>query len=57
TPQGGPLSPLLANIMPDELDWELMRRGHKFARYAEDCNIYVKSRRAGIGLWRVSNDL
>ncbi|MDK2820733.1 MAG: RNA-directed polymerase, partial [Clostridia bacterium] len=36
TPQGGPLSPLLANIMPDELDWELMRRGHKFARYTEE---------------------
>ncbi|TLN00088.1 group II intron reverse transcriptase/maturase [bacterium] len=47
TPQGGPLSPLLANIMLDELDWELAHRGHKFARYADDCNIYVKSRRAG----------
>jgi RNA-directed DNA polymerase len=47
TPQGGPLSPLLANIMLDELDWELTRRGHRFARYADDCNIYVKSRRAG----------
>jgi RNA-directed DNA polymerase len=47
TPQGGPLSPLLANIMLNELDWELWRRGHKFARYADDCNIYVKSRRAG----------
>ncbi|MGI6514248.1 MAG: group II intron reverse transcriptase/maturase [Syntrophomonadales bacterium] len=47
TPQGGPLSPLLANIMLDELDWELLRRGHKYVRYADDCNIYVKSRRAG----------
>lgn len=47
TPQGGPLSPLLANIMLDELDWELIRRGHKYVRYADDCNIYVKSRRAG----------
>jgi len=47
TPQGGPLSPLLSNILLDELDQELSRRGHKFARYADDCNIYVKSRRAG----------
>lgn len=47
TPQGGPLSPLLANIMLDDLDKELMRRGHRFVRYADDCNIYVKSRRAG----------
>jgi RNA-directed DNA polymerase len=47
TPQGGPLSPLLANIMLDELDKELERRGHKFCRYADDCNIYVKSRSAG----------
>jgi len=47
TPQGGPLSPLLANIMLDEFDWELMRRGHRFVRYADDSNIYVKSRRAG----------
>ena len=47
TPQGGPLSPLLSNIMLDELDKELERRGHKFARYADDCNIYVASRRAG----------
>ena len=47
TPQGGPLSPLLANIMLDELDKELESRGHKFCRYADDCNIYVKSRRAG----------
>jgi len=47
TPQGGPLSPLLSNIMLDDLDQELMRRGLRFARYADDCNIYVCSRRAG----------
>lgn len=47
TPQGGPLSPLLANILLDELDKELEKRGHKFVRYADDCNIYVKSKRAG----------
>ncbi|MBT9253157.1 MAG: group II intron reverse transcriptase/maturase, partial [Brockia lithotrophica] len=47
TPQGGPLSPLLANILLDDLDKELEGRGHKFVRYADDCNIYVKSRRAG----------
>jgi group II intron reverse transcriptase/maturase len=47
TPQGGPLSPLLSNIMLDDLDKELERRGHKFVRYADDCNIYVCSRRAG----------
>jgi RNA-directed DNA polymerase len=47
TPQGGPLSPLLSNILLDELDKELERRGHKFCRYADDCNIYVQSRRAG----------
>ncbi|WP_437556220.1 group II intron reverse transcriptase/maturase [Acidithiobacillus sulfuriphilus] len=46
-PQGGPLSPLLANVVLDELDWELDRRGHRFARYADDCNILVKSKRAG----------
>jgi len=46
-PQGGPLSPLLSNILLDELDKELERRGHKFCRYADDCNIYVKSKRAG----------
>jgi len=48
TPQGGNLSPLLANIMLDDLDKELERRGHKFCRYADDCNIYVKSRKAGL---------
>ena len=47
TPQGGPLSPLLSNIVLDELDRELERRGLRFARYADDCNIYVRSRRAG----------
>jgi group II intron reverse transcriptase/maturase len=47
TPQGGPLSPLLSNILLDELDRELERRGHKFCRYADDCNIYVRSERAG----------
>jgi RNA-directed DNA polymerase len=46
-PQGGPLSPLLSNILLDELDKELERRGHRFVRYADDCNIYVRSRRAG----------
>jgi group II intron reverse transcriptase/maturase len=47
TPQGGPLSPLLANVMLDGLDKELEKRGHKFCRYADDCNIYVKSKKAG----------
>lgn len=47
TPQGGPLSPLLSNIMLDDLDKELEQRGHKFVRYADDCNIYVKTQRAG----------
>jgi len=46
TPQGGPLSPLLSNIVLDELDRELEERGHRFARYADDCNIYVRSRRS-----------
>lgn len=46
-PQGGPLSPLLANIVLNELDWELERRGHSFARYADDCQIYTGSKRAG----------
>jgi len=46
TLQGGPLSPLLSNIVLDDLDKELERRGHKFSRYADDCNIYLKSRRA-----------
>jgi RNA-directed DNA polymerase len=47
TPQGGPLSPLLSNLVLDDLDKELTRRGHRFCRYADDCNIYVRSRRAG----------
>jgi len=47
TPQGGPLSPLLANLLLDDLDRELERRGHRFCRYADDCNIYVRSLTAG----------
>ena len=47
TPQGGPLSPLLSNLVLDEFDRELERSGHRFARYADDSNIYVRSRRAG----------
>jgi RNA-directed DNA polymerase len=47
TPQGGPLSPLLSNLVLDQLDRELERRGHRFVRYADDCNIYVRSERAG----------
>src|ERR1700676_282829 len=47
TPQGGPLSPLLSNLVLDELDRELERRGHRFVRYADDCNVYVSSERAG----------
>jgi len=47
TPQGGPLSPLLSNLMLDVLDKELEKRGHRFVRYADDCNIYVRSRKAG----------
>lgn len=47
TPQGGPLSPLLSNILLDELDKELERRGHRFCRYADDCNVYVRSKAAG----------
>ncbi|MFN0095358.1 MAG: group II intron reverse transcriptase/maturase, partial [Dehalococcoidia bacterium] len=48
TPQGGPLSPLLANVLLDDLDRELERRGHRFCRYADDCNIYVRSKAAGV---------
>jgi RNA-directed DNA polymerase len=47
TPQGGPLSPLLSNIVLDDLDKELERRGHTFCRYADDCNVYLRSKRAG----------
>jgi len=52
TPQGGPLSPLLSNIVLDELDRELERRGLRFVRYADDCNIYVRSQRAGERVFR-----
>lgn len=48
TPQGGSLSPLLANILLDDLDRGLTRRGHRLLRYADDCNIYVRSRQAGM---------
>lgn len=48
TPQGGPLSPLLSNVLLDDLDRELERRGHRFVRYADDCNVYVRSERAGL---------
>jgi len=47
TPQGGPLSPLLSNILLDDFDKELEKRGHAFCRYADDCNLYVRSKRAG----------
>src|SRR5262249_50704750 len=47
TPQGSPLSPLLSNVMLDDLDWELEKRGHRFVRYADDGRIYVRSERAG----------
>ena len=47
TPQGGPLSPPVSNIALDELDRELERRGHAFVRYADDCNVYVRSEEAG----------
>ncbi len=53
TPQGGPLSPLLANVLLDEVDQELERRGHCFARYADDCNVYVRSQRAGERVMRL----
>lgn len=53
TPQGGPLSPLLANVLLDEVDKELEKRGHVFARYADDCNVYVSSRRAGEDVMRL----
>ena len=57
TPQGGPLSPLLANIMLDELDKELEKRKHKFCRYADDNNVYVKSKRAGIRVMKSMTNL
>ncbi len=57
TPQGGPLSPLLANVLLDEVDQELERRGHAFVRYADDCNVYVRSRRAGERVMRLLREL
>lgn len=57
TPQGGPLSPLLANIMLDELDKELEKRKHRFCRYADDNNVYVKSKRAGIRVMKSMTNL
>jgi group II intron reverse transcriptase/maturase len=57
TPQGGPLSPLLANVLLDEVDKELERRGHAFIRYADDCNVYVRSPRAGERVMRVLREL
>ena len=61
TPQGGPLSPLLANVLLDEVDQALSKRGHAFVRYADDCNVYVKTQRAGervmAGLRRLYGDL
>ena len=53
TPQGGPLSPLLANVLLDEVDKELAKRGHSFVRYADDCNVYVRSKRAGERVMRL----
>ena len=57
TPQGGPLSPLLANVLLDEVDWELENRGHAFVRYADECNVYVRSRRAGERVLRLLRKL
>ncbi len=61
TPQGGPLSPLLANVLLDEVDRALERRGHRFVRYADDCNVYVRGQRAGervlVGLRRLYDRL
>jgi group II intron reverse transcriptase/maturase len=57
TPQGGPLSPLLANVLLDEVDKELEKRGHAFARYADDCNVYVQSKRAGERVMQALRDL
>ena len=54
TPQGGPLSPLLANVLLDEVDKELERRGHAFVRYADDCNVYVRTQRAGERVMRLA---
>lgn len=57
TPQGGPLSPLMANVLLDEIDKELEKRGHAFARYADDSNVYVRSRRAGERVMEALKDL
>ena len=57
TPQGGPLSPLLANVLLDEVDKELEKRGHAFVRYADDCNVYVRSKRAGERVMAAMRDL
>ena len=57
TPQGGPLSPLLANVLLDEVDKELEKRGHLFVRYADDCNVYMQSRRAGERVMRLLRKL
>ena len=57
TPQGGPLSPLLANVLLDEVDKELERHEHRFIRYADDCNVYVRSRRAGERVMRLLRKL
>jgi group II intron reverse transcriptase/maturase len=57
TPQGGPLSPLLANVLLDEVDKELEKRGHHFVRYADDCNVYMQSRRAGERVMRLLRKL
>jgi len=57
TPQGGPLSPLLANVMLDEVDKELEWRGHSFVRYADDANVYVRSRRAGARVMQLLREL
>jgi RNA-directed DNA polymerase len=57
TPQGGPLSPLLANVLLDEVDKELEKRGYAFTRYADDCNVYVRSRRAGERVLRLLRQL
>ncbi len=57
TPQGGPLSPLLSNVLLDEIDKELEKRGHAFVRYADDCNVYVRSRRAGERVMRLLRQL
>jgi group II intron reverse transcriptase/maturase len=57
TPQGGPLSPLLANVLLDEVDKELEKRGHAFVRYADDCNVYVRSKRAGERVMKLLREL